>query len=229
MNSNPENPYRSIIFDLDGVIIDSIPIWIEAKKTAVENNGLIFTRETALRYIGSPVSDYFQSVILENGLPVDNRLVKKLVKSMNSAAENRYLAGVQCMPHVRDILKSVSRAGLRVGVCSNSPRHLVDSALKNCKSREYIDQIISGDDLNNPKPSPECYTLACRSLCVRPDEAVAVEDSLPGLKSARSAGLDTIYFGRSLDENCARIATHVVADLVSIPQLVLRGQGTNDA
>jgi HAD superfamily hydrolase (TIGR01509 family) len=83
-------------------------------------------------------------------------------------------------------------AGVRLGLASNSPRYLVDDALKTAGLADAFDSIVTSDDVKHAKPAPDIYLLACERLGVDPSEAVALEDSASGVAAAKAAGLTCI-------------------------------------
>jgi HAD superfamily hydrolase (TIGR01509 family) len=84
------------------------------------------------------------------------------------------------------------RGRTRLGLASNSPRSLVDTALATARLADAFDAIVTSDDVDHPKPAPDLYLLACERLGVAPDEALALEDSPSGVAAAKAAGLTCI-------------------------------------
>jgi HAD superfamily hydrolase (TIGR01509 family) len=84
------------------------------------------------------------------------------------------------------------RGRTRLGLASNSPRHLVDTALATARIRDAFEAIVTSDDVERSKPAPDIYLLACQRLGVPPSDALALEDSASGVAAAKAAGLTCI-------------------------------------
>jgi HAD superfamily hydrolase (TIGR01509 family) len=84
------------------------------------------------------------------------------------------------------------RGHTRLGLASNSPRTMVDTALATARLADAFEAIVTSDDVEHPKPAPDLYLLACERLGVAPDEALALEDSPSGVAAAKAAGLTCI-------------------------------------
>jgi HAD superfamily hydrolase (TIGR01509 family) len=95
-------------------------------------------------------------------------------------------------PGVRELVEDLVAAGVRVGVATTGRRAWVEPLVDAVLGRGTPDVVVTGDDVARLKPDPEVYLIAMRQLGVEPDEALAVEDSEPGLRAARAAGLATV-------------------------------------
>jgi HAD superfamily hydrolase (TIGR01509 family) len=104
------------------------------------------------------------------------------------------------------------RGRTRLGLASNSPRALVDTALATARITDAFDTIVTSDDVMQPKPAPDLYLLACERLGVAPQEALALEDSASGVAAAKAAGLTCIAVPQFAETDVSA-ADRVIASL----------------
>jgi beta-phosphoglucomutase len=176
---------RGIIFDLDGVIIDSHPIHRRAWKTFLQTVGREVTdseldfildgrkrEEILCHFLGalnpSQIADY--------GARKDDML-RELAEHM------------QPVPGVGDFLDSLSQVGIRIALATSAGRRRAHGTLKELGFATYFHAIVSGDEVATGKPDPAIYRLVAERLNETPENLLAVEDAVSGVKSARAAGM----------------------------------------
>jgi beta-phosphoglucomutase len=176
---------RGIVFDMDGVIIDSHPIHRRAWKTflhtvgrEVTDNELDFIldgrkREEILSYF---LGELTPSQIAEHGAHKDEML-RLLAEDM------------QPLPGAVDFLESLSRLGIRIGLATSAGTRRAHGTLKELGLSHYFAAIVTGDEVAMGKPDPAIYLLVAERLNETPENLVAVEDAVSGVKSARAAGM----------------------------------------
>jgi HAD superfamily hydrolase (TIGR01509 family) len=174
---------RAVVFDLDGVLVDSESIWAEAEGTTVRSLGGDYTPALAAQLYGRGHRD-------------GGRLLAQLLGGDPDAVAERLLGhalagfrrGVTALPHAVELVTSL-RGKLPLAVASNSVRPIVEAALGSVGLEAAFDAVVCGDDVERPKPAPDVYLAACRALGVLPGAAVAVEDSPVGTTAAKAAGM----------------------------------------
>lgn len=210
----------SIVFDMDGVIVDSEPLWVRARKDLVrEANGRwIPEAETAMMGISS---DRW-SAYMRDQLALDmsaERIREEVIRRMIDL----YRESVPLIPGAREAIETISERW-RVGVASGSDRVLLDTVLTNSGLGSHFAATVSAEDVAEGKPSPLIYQEACRRLGAGPSACVAIEDSGSGIASALAAGMKVIAVPRPGFEPGAEIlnrATVVLPDLTGLhPDLI---------
>jgi HAD superfamily hydrolase (TIGR01509 family) len=201
-----------VIFDLDGVLIDSEPSWRDAEVEVLGARGVPLThamcRETTGLRIDAVVAHW------RARYPFDDA---GAVEAIEAGVVRRLLAAPVALPGVAAAVSRARNAG-KVGLASSSSRHLVDAALAGLGLTGAFDALTTGDEVRRPKPDPEIYLLACRRLGVDPADALAVEDSIHGVRAAKSAGLTVVAVpGPESDRSAiAAIADRVVDGLDAV-------------
>ena len=178
----------ALIFDLDGVLIDTEATLYSVWMQVFSEFGCSFTRAEWHALLGT--NDGLESPYtwLEQrssvSLPPRDEL-----RSAIRAKEQEHVAALGPMPGVEDWLAEASELGMAIGVASSSPRSWVSARLEQLRVTDRVHGVVCGGEGHRSKPAPDLYLAACEQLGVAPGRAVAVEDSRNGMLAARAAGL----------------------------------------
>jgi HAD superfamily hydrolase (TIGR01509 family) len=178
---------KAIIFDLDGTIIDTETTWYIALNEHYQHYGAELSLELYSTCIGTDLAAFnpYTYLINELNVQVDPVEFKEMVRQRyNDLMENE-----QIRPGVKSYLEQARSAGLKLALASSSDRAWVEKHLQQLGLLEYFDVIRTADDVSKVKPDPELYEQTLLALGVRPEEAVAIEDSPNGARAAVAAGL----------------------------------------
>lgn len=188
-----------MIFDFDGLIIDTETIWYEAFKDALLQFEVDLTIEQFSLVIGTD-DTVLDQYILDN-IKKSSTIIE--VKELAKILFEEKIGQPLLRDGVEDYLIAAKEAGLKIGLASSSKRSWVESYLTQLGILSYFEVIKTRDDVTMVKPDPELYLQAVNSLGVRPKEAIAFEDSLNGLKAARAAGLKCVIFPNPVTSHLA--------------------------
>ena len=211
----------AVVFDNDGLLLDTESVWTRAEQDLFERRGLEFTPAHKLELVGT--SAEIAGGILERRLGEPGRAAS-LIEELNELVVAELEHGVEAMVGARDLLHELAARGTPLGLVSNSPLAFVRRSLEIVGFADRFDVVVSGHEVAAPKPAPDPYLEACRLLGVEPGPGVvALEDSPTGVTAARAAGLTVIGIpsveGVALEE-ANHIAGSLLDDVVT-RQLVL--------
>lgn len=178
---------KAVVFDLDGVLIDSEPIWERVTRKLLARHGRAFDRVIADQHMGMRLVDVVAAVLAAHDLHLDPEAFASDLLDELLAEFDRSLVK---MPGAEDAMELARSLGLAVGLATGSPRRVADAVL--ARYGWSFDTICTGDDVERGKPAPEIYQLAADRLGVDPAACVAIEDSRNGVRAAKDAGMACI-------------------------------------
>lgn len=198
-------PLEAVIFDCDGLLLDTETHWSTAETTLFARYGKSFGRDHKLRMIGSSLQ--VTGAILEELLEQPGRAAEINVEMIELVEEA--MVASEPMPGAADLVTEL-RGRIPVALASNSWRRLITVALHAAELTDSFDVVVCGDEVAHPKPAPDVYLETARLLDVAPERTIALEDSPNGVEAALAAGMFVVgipsFDGIELPE------AHIVAD-----------------
>lgn len=183
-------PPDAVVFDNDGLLLDTESVWTRAERDLFERRGLEFTPAHKQELVGT--SAEVAAGILERRLEEPGRGAA-LIEELNELVVAELEHGVEAMVGARELLHALKRRRTPIGLVSNSPLRFVWRSLEIVGFEDRFDVVLSAHEVAAPKPSPDPYLEACRRLGVAAGPSVvALEDSPTGVAAARAAGLTVI-------------------------------------
>jgi HAD superfamily hydrolase (TIGR01509 family) len=179
---------KAVVFDLDGVIIDSEEVWEEVRRGYVAEYGRQFLPDTQDRMMGMSTGEWSRHLAEEVGVP---RTPEQVASDVLDRMAGRYR---EDLPLIPGSVRAVRRLGERftLGLASSSARVLIDQVLETAGLTDAFAVTLSTEEVPRGKPAPDVYLAAAEKLGLPPAECAAVEDSSNGLRSAGAAGLAVV-------------------------------------
>ncbi len=206
---------EAVIFDNDGLLLDTEDAWTRAEETLFTRRGGVFTLDHKRSLIGSARAAAAGK--LETMLALEGE-GEALMDELHGLVMQEALAGVAARPGAIELVGRLIDAGVPVAVASNSQREFVERTLAGAGLLDgRFAAVVSVEDVEQPKPAPDIYLEACRRLGAQPEECAALEDSPTGVAAAVAAGMYVIgvpYFsGAQLP------GSDLLADSLADPQV----------
>jgi HAD superfamily hydrolase (TIGR01509 family) len=182
------NPPAAVLFDNDGLTLDTEVCWTRAETTLFARRGRTFTLADKQALLGTAAATAIAGLERLLDAPGEGAA---LLEELHVLVWDE-LEHVDPMPGALELLDALQAAGTPVGMASNSPRALVDRALAGAGIVGRFDHVLSAEQVAHPKPAPDVYLELAATLGVAAADCVALEDSPPGVAAARAAGCTVI-------------------------------------
>lgn len=195
---------KAVLFDMDGVLIDAKDWHYEALNKALNLFGVEISRYDHLHaFDGLPTKKKLELLSEQYYLPVELHPFINELKQEYTVD----LIMERCHPmfHHEYALSKLKWEGYQIAVCSNSIRSTIELMMKRSNLYEYIDLIISNEDVINPKPDPEMYVKAIKDFNLRPQECLVVEDNPNGIRAGYASGANVMEVATVYDVNYQNI------------------------
>ncbi len=178
----------AVVFDLDGVLVDSEEAWDEARRVLVARRGGTWREEATRAMLGMSAPEWSRYVVEELGVPMAPEEVDQAVVDELLAGYGRRLP---TLPGAREAVERIA-AAYPLGLASSSNRRVIDVVLAELGVADRFGATVSSEEVGRGKPAPDVYLEAARRLGVDPRACVAIEDSENGIRSAHAAGMRVI-------------------------------------
>ncbi len=211
---------QAVIFDMDGVLIDSEPQWQLAQYHVYSTLGVPVSIETIQQTTGLRIDqcvDYWHQKF-----PWDNYNNAKVSREIVKAVADEVTRNGEAMQGVQQAIEACQRKGLKIGLATSSPSLLIEAVLNRLQIRDCFLAITSAESLAYGKPHPEVYLNCAAALGVDPRYCLAIEDSLNGLIAARAANMQTVVIPAAEQRGDAKwvIAHHQSKSLLELPAIL---------
>lgn len=183
---------KAVIFDMDGVLVDSQPYHFKADIDTMAEYGVIKDQKFYESFAGTLTADRMRTLKEMFGLdvPVEEMTIKRenMILDIMGKEDIKPVSGIP------EFLRSIKEKGLTTAVASSSDYKLINLILDRLKIAKYFDSVTSGSDVKRGKPSPDVFLLAAERIGIEPSECLVVEDSENGVKAAKAAGMKALGY-----------------------------------
>lgn len=180
---------RAVIFDLDGLLVDSEPIWFRARRDIFQRFGLAWSEADQKQQMGVSTAMWADYIARK----LQGKLSREEIvgESMSKMASYYHAGEVRLMPGAREALEYCA-GKFTLGLASGSPKLLIDAALRGADWHHFFAETVSSDEVARGKPAPDVYWEAMKRLGIAAAEAVVVEDSGGGVLAGKAAGAKVV-------------------------------------
>ncbi len=219
---------EAVVFDMDGVLVDTEHLWDEVREELTEEWGGRYTPQAQQAMMGMSShewSRYLHDVVGLREPPevINEEVVRRML--------GRYATELPVVPGAVEAVRSLASAGLRLALASSSNRELIDAVLHELDLTALFEVTVSSEEVGRGKPAPDVYLEAARRLGVAPERCAAVEDSASGIRAAHAAGMRVIaYPNRHFPpaSDVLGLADTLVRTLVDLGPALLTGPRPSD-
>ncbi len=181
---------QAVIFDMDGVLLDSEQLWNQSKQEVVRESGGHWREDAPTAMIGMSSPEWSAYMRDTLGVPTSTDEINRAVVDR---MEQHYREHLPLLPGAVEVVRTLHRRW-PLALASSANREIIDFALDTAGLAGEFDATVSSEEVQRGKPAPDVYLEAARRLSVEADRCVAVEDSSNGIRSAAAAGMAVIAF-----------------------------------
>lgn len=178
----------AILFDMDGTIIDSEPLWLQAEIQVMAELGCHWDEQDQINCLGGPMERTEKYMQDRSG---NVKPYGYFGQRLNEVMKLKFVEDLELVPNALELIKKSKEAGLKTALVTASGRELMNSALTRFPENSF-DIAISRDDVANSKPHPEPYLMAAERLKVKIDECLVLEDSMTGVRAGLDSGAQVV-------------------------------------
>lgn len=181
---------KAIIFDMDGLMIDSERVTFECYQEILKGMNLTMDEEFYKTLLGKPLKGIYQRFydVYGNDFPIED-----VIKDVHALMAKRFeTEGVPIKTGLKSLLEYLKENNYKTIVATSSNRDRVDTILSQAQITDYFNDSICGDEVTKGKPNPEVFLKSCQKLGVNVDEAIVLEDSEAGIQASYDAGIKVI-------------------------------------
>jgi mannitol-1-/sugar-/sorbitol-6-/2-deoxyglucose-6-phosphatase len=177
---------EAIIFDMDGLLVDSEPVWEEAETAVLQSHGVHMERHVREQLVGLRNDEFIGRLRDIYKIPVSaERLQTEVISALMDIIPHKVIA----KPGAAEILAYSNRSRIPIAIASSSPMVIIEAMVKSQGWEQIVPVRCSADFVPNGKPAPDVYLEAARQLSAAPDKCLALEDSPNGARAAVAAGM----------------------------------------
>ncbi len=178
--------YDALAFDMDGVLVDSEPLHLEATRSVLKSEGVEVSWEVFTEYVGTTVNDTWRDLIGRYGLK--GRLDDYL-RRYEEAVLKILARKLEPEPGVKELIDAARQRGTRLALASSSRQSWITATLAGLAMDDVFEVVVCGEAVAHGKPAPDIYLETARRLAISPQRCVAIEDAPKGVAAAKAAGM----------------------------------------
>lgn len=212
--------FETVIFDLDGVILDSMPFHVRAWKEAFARYGYKVQDKDLYLNEGAIEADGAGNLIYEGEKPLSAESFNSILRLQQDIFCSKYAAKVKTFDAVPQLFNTLKEKGLALGLVTSSHRDVLCKSL-DAELARYFRVMITGDQVTHRKPHPEPYLRAVDDLLVPSDRCVVVENAPAGIRAAKAAGLMCVALTTTLEAEHLKEADRTFSSWKSLEGFLL--------
>ncbi len=180
---------KAALFDMDGVLVDSIEAYSIAFYNQFREIGLQVEKETIRKMVGMTPYAITEKIFEKENASADvNEFVEKMSEEFKKIGKSK----IKSMPYAIGVLQKLEEMSVKKAVASGTTTELIEFTLEINEMGKYFQEIVSGSEVEKGKPEPDIFLLAAKKLNANPRDCIVFEDSIMGVEAAKNAGMECI-------------------------------------
>ena len=209
----PESRLEAVIWDMDGVIVDSAPYHFKAWQETFQQRGVKFTEEDFKRNFGQRNDTIIRKTLGEGVSPSE---VDIIASEKEKSYRRKVAQNIKALPGAIELMKLLTESGVKMAIASSSPMENIRLIIKGLGIEGCFQAIVWGREVAEGKPSPQVFLLAAEKLGLDPHNCLVVEDAVAGVAAAKRAGMKCLAVTNTHPATSLKEADLIVDTLVGI-------------
>ncbi len=183
---------KAIIFDKDGVLIETFDSYLQAYIKVLSKIGIkIIANDVAKRY-GMKGPEIIKQIAQEKGKNITDEQIQELTREKDRLYKKFSEKNMKLLPGAKKLLTYLKNKNYKIGIASSSTKELIEHMMKVTKIENYIDATVDGFEVKFSKPDPEIFLKCAEKLEMEPENCIVIEDSIHGINAAKRAGMKCV-------------------------------------
>ena len=204
---------EAVIFDMDGVLIDSEPLHFEVDQLVLRKLNIYEGKSYLERFVGYTNPAMWQ--IIKEEFSIESTIEELIELQMTVKLSHLEQSNYEAIEGIKELLKELQSYNVPIAIASSSPRIFIEAVIKKIQIVEYFQDWISGEEVPKSKPEPDVFLKAAELLNVNPERCMVIEDSKSGTIAAKSAGMKCIGYKNVNSGNQDLSKADLVVDRIS--------------
>lgn len=216
---------QAVIFDMDGLLVDSEPLWWKIESGVLASHGKVYNADLQKGLIGMRMDEFWANMVRIYGIPESP---KNMIREVTHRMVELVPEEVHARPGAPELLAYLAAEGVPCAIASSSPLMIIDAVVAAQGWEHYFKARVSGDEVKQGKPAPDVYLEAARRIGCPPERCLALEDSKNGARAAVAAGMTCIAvpdLSHGHHRDFEGITPYVVDSLHDVLELLKRNGG----
>ncbi len=185
-------PLEAVIFDFDGVILDTSDQLFQGYKQVFDRFNVKYTEDHFNEVYGLKTKEHFRKILLDNNIDLSDNELNSMVEERDKYYRELCSSNLAPLPGVKELLMNLSNNKVKIGLATSTSRGNVDFFLPRLGIADFFSEILAGTEVTRGKPNPEIYLKTCKKLDVKPVNCVGIEDTEIGISALKNANMKSI-------------------------------------
>ncbi len=214
---------KAVLFDLDGVLVKSMPYHLRAWEWAFQKNGISVNQQTLALHEGLRSADMAREIAKNAGIIIDDAKIDQIVLEKRTYYQE--IAKIEFYSNAIELIKTIQKIPLQLAIVTSCVRNSLNRAIPEA-IQPLFEYIVTGDEIKNGKPKPDPFLSASRHLQRFPSECLVIENAPLGIQAAKAAGMPCVAITTTLEKQFLTGADFIINDLGEILPIIQKLNGS---
>lgn len=208
---------KAVLFDLDGVLVKSMPYHLRAWEWAFKKNGISVDQQTLALHEGLRSAEMAREIAKNAAIVLNDTLIEQIVVEKRNFYQK--IAKIEFYPHALEVIKAIQSLSLQMAIVTSCVRNSLNRAIPE-SIQPFFEYILTGDEIKNGKPKPDPFISVSKQLRRASTECLVIENAPLGIQAAKAAGMLCVAITTTLDKKFLTGADFIIDDLEEVLSII---------